>query len=1529
MSETSQTNTAPLLLNKSRLVELTSGGPTLHDAAAQLLRKALNQAFPTQQIDPDNAMLMSPIWHRQGEELITLSSRFESLTHALARHAFTREPANYIEGEHFLTLTPRAAEPIHLPVKMDAISTLLNEHAPMLFKAFEQSQLDYWNAITQTLPRWRTLSNTLSDALDVPSVNGWDADECTLARVVAQNPEKALRPTSSHGLSNIRARLLDLDLTFELAEGNQTRHLMVPGALVLSATSATRELLLMYTIADGYEAFSSMAQLGASLPARLDIDLRGQNLKWRLFEPEGNIFDAMVWAMVGCQLDSIDALNPASRSPLARFAVRQVESSTLSASDNARIEQLEQAIPEWLSTGSLDDIQAYSRYLKTLGTLRGEADSDVFDVSDIPLIHAYAQQKMREAIVAAQPAAEAATLKLDDVRITVTHSFEAGGFTLPDPHNRSVESIGEFALQNVRPYSATVAYADGSAVPDWMTVSFLLRMANEVNVGERYPALIKRTLIDDPVQAQRHKARYCRQLPVLLPLLALECKLKRRGDIDEQGYRQVRQLMESIESNAPASEWPVQIRPLAFVPRYRLGSSADTVANTYIISPRVRQNGPCLLYRPLLDQPLRQFPSEQNMLYAFYQPGELRDSILAWLPTKALSFDYAQYVFSSGMPSPWTITELAFEPFLHLDLSAAFELANTPLEGDILATLFQRNSQAMADLADRQSTSNAERRWALLADSGWAMFSVASNFLSGSAGTAVWVWQTINQIQQALDASEKGDTRVEWSSMGDVLLTLGILLSQRVATRRLRLSSPLDGKSVAKALVMDEPPLIVLPTPDKPNVIHEAAPLGADLPRSHLSALEPATLGRNNAGAQFLKQINQFQVSEPNLPEGAQANANHLHPLGGKLYAKVGERWFQVSAATDEPVCIVDPNDPSRSGFAVKYDEGDGRWHWDFKLRLRGGGPTGRIETLRREKARKKEEAWAALHLFIEQEAGRKASLDEALKPLQSNDISAVMSEEEVATYIAKADELSNGYGEALEQLETWREAGGAGVFYQSQLMRMTVEQHRFLSGWMRMKLREYAKIVAPQIDPVESAETRSRAVRMQAAQQAIAVSDDMIDRLARLHASLERLKGHTGTARKVADDLQRLLPSFSHFDLEANEIGMSTELCLRDGPDNELNQLRQKVTEIFDNAADAGHILVQRRRSARPAASPALSIEEVTALVDRLADAERRLQELFTASADQLEPVRFKRVQALVSEFHQLARRQLLTLLPEPEEVPVAAMARLEAVPSTSRSFGRVSKSRPRIVEVDKTPSSESDAGESVPVVKMPGRRAVKPATLDDASIVANGIELNDGLEAFIQRTRTDAHRPSRIPADMKDLFDQHAARLEQAADDVDAVLIRKRAEFPVARLPAELRSGAARARREGVAVYGAMLMGRKPRETYLKWLSANDQVEIVKDARGRIRTKQRKDFFQEYRILDKTRQNKALWVAHFHYDRLADPDEQFTAAHLKFADAYLQEMPATTRLELGNFDAVDNALRRIVDPAIRDLFLKAERQD
>lgn len=197
---------------------------------------------------------------------------------------------------------------------------------------------------------------------------------------------------------------------------------------------------------------------------------------------------------------------------------------------------------------------------------------------------------------------------------------------------------------------------------------------------------------------------------------------------------------------------------------------------------------------------------------------------------------------------------------------------------------------------------------------------------------------------------------MEWSSTGDVLLALGIILTHHVAARRSLLSKSAAEKPSLKSPQVDD----AQPTPPTSSAIavitQDTIPLPAELPTGHLTTLKPGTLGRPDA-AQFLRQIEHFEVTAPDLTDHPGPLANHLYELDGKQYAQVGIRWFQVSAEADEPIVLVDPNEPSRSGFEVKYHDSDGKWHWDLKLRLRGGGPTGRMAAMRQAKTKLKEDA--------------------------------------------------------------------------------------------------------------------------------------------------------------------------------------------------------------------------------------------------------------------------------------------------------------------------------------------------------------------------------------------------------------------------------------------------------------------------------------------------------------------------------------------------------------------------------------------
>ena len=1529
---TAAPSVSPLLLKQSRLVELIGQGYSMHQVASALLREALSKSYPEQHLDPDRTQLATPLRESDAARNAARVFTFESLTHAFIQHCLHKTTADYIEGEHFLTRTPEAIPPILLPVSMDDITSLVNDLAPFLFLEYQQRQLDYWNESANRQPRWQELSDLLCSAANVQSANGWDADECALAQFVAQHPDRKQRSTVNSDYIGLKACLMDIDLV----EDEDSAHLLIAGALVLTATVKQRQRVLMYTVADGYESFESLTRLGETLPQRIAPELSDRSLKWRLIEPEGNVFDAVAQALISNQLSAIEALDPASQSISAHASSGRQSHGHFSSRERARLDQLEEAIPDWLQDGSVHDQQDYSRYIAELANLRNDAETGVFKDDDFPLLKPYAERRMREAIIADKRAEGAADLPLEHLRISVTNSFETGGFTLPNPFDRLTETLGEFALQNAPPYQATIAFDNGRAVPAWLTVDFLTAIAEKVDIGGHYPQLIKRALIDDPIRSAAHKTHYLSQLPTLLPMLALECKLKHRGGVDERGYAYVCQLMDAISRKLPTGEHPVTIRPLAFVPRRRLSRRSDTVANMFIICPRDHTQGPCLLYRPLLDTPLTQFASLQNLMYALYQAGELRNSVLAWLGSAALSFEYSQYAFPAGLPSPWIVTQLATEPFMHLDLTGPLELENAPLEGDILAALYAANSQALVELANRQSQSNSERRWALLADSGWAIFSVAANFMSGAAGTAVWVWQTITQIQQALDAHDRDDTLVTWQSTADVLLTLGIILTQHVVARRKRswlprLSEPYEaGERLPDNEASTGFPPSTLEVP--PSVTLDPLTTTGDVPVGHLTQLAPDTLLRPDSSARFTAMLDRFKIATPDLSGKRVSPVTHLYTLKGKTCAQVGTRWFQVLAPADEPVHIVDPADPQRIGMALKYDETAEKWHWDPKLRLRGGMPKSRIEAFRRSKKKAMDDAWAKLEQFEARETEAKTQLLRALVALP-RDTSEAGFEVSAATYLDRATKLGNDYTQALAQLEIWREAGGGGSVHQAKLMSLTLGQHRCFGSWLRVKMRMYAKATQIFVDSATHQTPVPRKRQIDIATAATALSDEMIANLQTLDRSLQILNSHSAKAREVATRLELLLPDFSPLDLKANEIGMSYERCVVEQPGAAMNAARVAIGIITATAADASHELIQLSKAAVTADGQPARIERLSQWNDLFASLGEQVEQLPAAHPGQFVQARLDRVRELIGEFHAVARERLTTELPEPEER--SAPARSQAQPSASQPKVKVSKSRPR-PEVDEQAAStapDSNSGTEAAFVKLSTQRPEPKVPTDDEDLLSSAMQLEANIYSFNRKTREDAKRPGRIPADIRDMFEQQVERLKQAASDVDEAIVRRKSAkkdpWPVASLSANLREGATRTRAEGIETYAAMLKQRKPRETYFHWLHDNAQVGVIKDPRGRIRTRHRGDFFQEYRILDKTNADKPLWVAHFHYDQLKDADELYTIAHLKFSDAYLQTLDDKTRQTLNTYDAVDNALRRIVDPQVRDLFLKPEPEE
>lgn len=1515
MTEHSENTETPALLKKSQVIHQTSRGPTVDVVAAQILRQALKELHPERDLNPDQTMIGTPQWQCLGDTLMALPTQFESLTQALVRQFFTSTTANFLEGEHFLTLNPQATPVVHLDIGIEAIAGLLNDYAPLLFVAFGERQLAYWNNTGHLVPRWQELSAALRKTLDVQHAKGWDDKQCEVARAVSLHPDKQERQAHDPALSAIQVSLIDIDTVD--AKGN-ARHLLIGGAAVLTGRYEQRDLVMMYTVENGYETFDSLKQLGASLPKRIETQPDVRQLKWRLFEPDGNFFDHMAWALITSQLD---AITETSQQGLAVEEDAFTGSSPIpehaSAKEKTALTGLDDSIPDWLFDASAADLDQYSQSINALGKLYKQTDKTLFRILPITT---FAQNLMRDAIIAEKESS--ATLPLNDLEITITNSFESGGLTLPNPHDTHTETLGEYALQNVAPYQAVVRFSPPQAVPEWLNDAFLTKLASKIDVGEAYPRLIKDKLIDDLAQAPLQQHFYISQLRALLPLIALECKVRGIGGVDELGCRYIHEWLKPT----PGHPQPVVIRPLTFV--HSGNTDGDTVTNMFIIAPRQPVGGPCLLYRPLLDQPLLQFPSAQNLLYALHQPGELRDSVLAWLPDSTTRFKYAQYVFPVGLPSSWLVAQLVAEPWTSVDWAGPVELSSSELAGEVFPALFKKHAQAMAELADHQSLSNAERRWALLRDSGWALFNVAANFLSGQAGAAIWVWQSISKVEQVLDAHNRGDAHAQWNAIADMLLNLGMILAHHAAVRRK------SGPRTASAPPGDHdrlPETNVTPTvkPAALTVTLIPTPLTGELAPSHYTSLDPGGSVPHRSPSALITFLSSLNVPAPDLTdptlETLQRDTASLYQLDGKTYAQVGEHWFRVIENDDAQIHIVDPQTPSKTGPPLSQTK-QGHWFVDTRLRLRGGaGGTSlqsQLRAQRKAKEQQKKELGITLDAFKRQEPANNAELKKTQTEMEGATGPAL--EQATQRYLTQVEKLIDDYDQALKNLEQWRLKGGSEG-YLKDFQRMTFELQKNLALWFALKRSTYGALTHLLAEDTDIESNASMQTHVQGVRQALALSHDMINRLQLSQTSLQSLEAIGSAGITAAQTLRKLLPAFTSWELKSNEIGMSHEVCMRGPANADSAPARDAVGSLIIEAATATHRHTALTRMPDSDEAIALRIDNLSRLTDVYADVAQRFEDLPGEYPDLVEPTELKRLSNLIGEFRQLAQEQLSTLLPESGTI-AAPVAPKPAVAGPSRPVGKVTKSRPR----DPAPAKASTSAEAALSEVLPARSKPAPQpVLDDIDIIADALTLNEDVQGFIDRTRKDAYKPNRIPADMQDLFDHQARRLEQTAINVGQAQTRIRASggspLPVGNLSAELNSAAERLRAQGISIRASLLKDRQPRQAYVQWLLDNNQVRIVRNAQGRIKTKRRQDYFQEYQVLDTTNRDQPLWLAHFHYDSPEAPSEQFTAAHLKVADEYLKQLTAERRQALSSLTPLDYVLRRIGDPS---LFLKLETQ-
>jgi len=1527
---TTTTSSAPEAHLRDAVLNQMLAGPTSPEVASLLLRQALKKMYPTLDLDPHNTVVGEPNWDVVDGNIVQLPTRYKSLSDMLAERVGESESTLLIEGQHFLTQLPLTVPEVHLPVRISLIGLLINELVPAMTSAFQEQQLAYWNAsLGASGPRWHELSSNLRKIWNVSQVQGWTSTECDMARQLFLYPD--LQDRKHHDRYDTHAYLIDIDEV----DGDTVRRVNENSIVALIAKIDGKEVILMYSLRNGYEKFDSQDALGQSLPTHLNTVNRTK-IQWRLYEPDGNVFDHKACGLIAMQVKVIG--DPGYLEGLIADEREQADHDGPDRGNAPSQDWFEKQTPDWLQAASTSDQFLFAQHLKNLSAL-GSAHAGKTYLDGIPAIKQYALNRLKQQMLADH--ADALTLDLEAIEIQIRSPVVWGTFVVPGKIQTTRFSLVELALQNLIALplgDKTLRSVNGRALPKWMTANYIENLITQVDIGRVYPELIKTQLLDDPAESTRRENLYTSQLRIQLPLLALESKIRGLGDIDERGYRYVAALMEPKESDRQVDGQPIVLRPLAFESKHALSISADVVTNMFVIGPKDPDAGPCLLYRPLLEPPLCQYPSFSNLIYAIRQTASLRQSVLAWLPD-GVRASYSRFVFPDTLPSPWAIVEFAVDPVSSWLNSAPIGLSDKTLGADFLSRLFKANAAALVELADRQSVSNRENRWATFKQTGWLILNLALPYLGTAVGTAAWLWQILDDLETLTQSDEASNRQAKWEAFVDLLLNMAMAITTHAIDRA---RENADSRRPEAPEVVREPA-----SPTKPElVIEKLAPLtNKKLSPEHYDAIHSsgALADQSAKRAELLESfsVNKPENTEQPMTEGA---LKGLYEQGGHWYAKMANQWFNVTVE-GEQVSIVDENDPARTGPPL-INDAEGEWRIDTRLRLRGSGSKGVRQKVIADAKRLSTQLLAELNRFEERKTQDQKLL--TMNAKEMNQASDSSREARRNAYLSTLKTQRESYEEALEILIQWPvfqsrpDAPRARLGYLNAQINFTFEEIGTLQERFTPALRTAVDMATSSIEQVEQA-------HVDAAENMIKVGEDMIERLDYMETRFSRLRKVGREGVELLRKHRARMPAYKSDAIRLIQLDMYRHLCLsleslNDLPEGwaDINQLVDNTTVAFQSLHDA----INERSVIRLDEQ----IDAFGSLTEQFTAIQEHLQYVGEEYRDSVRVTELTRLRKQIGQLKERALRHLARALDErsnrrSEAGPYQARPRPRKKFIRARFWGLVSgelRLTKTLEETDwldvKHPLTDriiatfhrKETGEWLPHVNTETPLAVPVL----ATSITKGKALLDGLAAFKAQVEQYTTKPERSPTGIGLILNAHANRMEKVAiaitkglDNASNETVDLSAEQQ--RLAQSTRTALKKASKtlhdESFDTVLNVIKQRPPTMSGLLWLKNRNQISITKQKnRQRIKGPLR-GYLDRYEIKD-LKTNKTLWFADFHYSTSWVPPHAFVSARLRTPEQVNQRIGVESTQTFNQRQLIEHYRSEIAVDQAKEVFFSKQ---
>ncbi|OPA94353.1 hypothetical protein BFW88_08935 [Pseudomonas fluorescens] len=948
--------------------------PTLVSVSAQWLTVAIQQAYPTLAINLAITKVGIPN-AMGGWDLRYLLN--VALDHLRGRGAPDFAPRN--QREYFLT--QNAPHPLvpggeHAPpIDMRVIERIIRELPAIVPLAFQQALLSYWEReVAVGVNRWRWLAQWLSSNLFSTAVEPSSSGTVrTLLKQIIDYPDRLDR---EQAMKTSAAHVYLLETTL-VREGRSYR-LLTPDLLVMQASQT-----LVCDLSGAIEVFASRDEFERYWHQKISRQLVADRISWQCYEPNGNVFEAQAGVVLDQQLENVAAIQLPD---VSRHTELELEYDALTdpsclfvqptAPASRRSARSLDDLPGWLKEAPVTQRLAYRAHLLELAGTHAEAPGRSF-LDGVDTLRTFAARALRAQMSIDQPLAPG--YNPDEVELTfaVAAGYPGGAGIV----RRISISLTEFALKNLAGKPAgtlTVRHTGGQLIQEWTTPDYLLGLVQRVDIGKTYPEYLKRLLLSDGDDARQRQRLFCDQLRVQLPLQALGFAIQGQHGFTEQGYRYIAALMQRSDTERVVQGRHIVIRSLALL--RRSGAVPDVVSNMFVIESQDLQPGPVVLYRPLYPDVMTQFPDRGALFAAIAEPGVLQDSVLTWLNDGARPL-YAH----GGFNQPHILRFNLGAEFDRLTLpgpatlagdNGSEELLQHQGNGQLLSFLFGEHARALVDLADRESVSNAESRWAVLLEgAGLLLNSLLLPLLRGPALSIAWLWMLAQSLSRDIPALQGPDSRARTLAWVDLLSSLGLTLLHSI---------PRPASNLPR---MQAEPLTMAPG----LAAWRRAPgvtVAMDQPVAHPTTIAlpdvPVAEGRTQFDFAFSNALNQlsnsqraqlehFKLPRPAaLPAPIESGAlQGLYRIERHLYAHIDNALYRVRQDT-AGVLILDPQHPSRTGPWLRRDA-EGRWSLDLAPKLRGGAPGDRIKA-QRQKNRQAQQTMKAAQAQLSQGVARLAA---------------------------------------------------------------------------------------------------------------------------------------------------------------------------------------------------------------------------------------------------------------------------------------------------------------------------------------------------------------------------------------------------------------------------------------------------------------------------------------------------------------------------------------------------------------------------